>query len=180
MQTIDTFDGSFETDEACKRFLVQMRWPDGVACPRCQRTTGVYALKARPYNWACKNKDCGGRNGYRFSVITHTIFENTKIALTIWFKVGYLVLTSKKGMSALQIHRIIFGEYSGHAYHTSWYMVMRWRAAMRGDMYQPLSGEVEVDESFVGGKERNKHRSKRQHLGNRRDRQSRGHRRNCS
>src|SRR5713226_10320280 len=89
----------FSTEEACKELLRDMRWPDGVKCPRCQRKEGVYALKARPFNWACKNKDCGGRNGYRFSVITHTIFENTKIALPIWFKVGYLVLTAKKGMS---------------------------------------------------------------------------------
>ena len=67
----------------------------------------------------------------------------------------------KKGISALQIHRVMFGENSTHDYHTSWYICMRWRAAMAGDMYQPLSGIVEVDETYVGGKDRNRHWDKK-------------------
>ena len=78
MQTIGDFDREFGTDEQCRRFLVQMRWPDGVRCPRCDRKEKVYALKARPFHWACKNEDCGKRQGFRFSVISGTIFENTK------------------------------------------------------------------------------------------------------
>jgi hypothetical protein len=161
MQTITEFDRAFGTDEQCRAFLVRMRWPDGVACPRCERKEKVYALKARPFHWACKNDDCGKRQGFRFSVISGTIFENTKKPLNLWFKVGYLMLTSRKGMSALQIHRVIFGENSTHDYHTSWYICMRWRAAMAGDMYKPLSGEVEVDETYIGGKDRNRHKGKK-------------------
>ena len=71
------------------------------------------------------------------------------------------MLTSKKGISALQIHRVMFGENSTHDYHTSWYICMRWRAAMAGDMYQPLKGIVEVDETYVGGKDRNRHWDKK-------------------
>ena len=71
------------------------------------------------------------------------------------------MLTAKKGISALQIHRVMFGENSTHDYHTSWYICMRWRAAMAGDMYQPLSGIVEVDETYVGGKDRNRHWNKK-------------------
>ncbi len=71
------------------------------------------------------------------------------------------MLTAKKGISALQIHRVIFGENSTHDYHTSWYICMRWRAAMAGDMYQPLSGVVEVDETYIGGKDRNRHWDKK-------------------
>jgi len=72
-----------------------------------------------------------------------------------------LMLVGKKGIPALQIHRVIFGEDSGSSYHTSWYMCMRWRSAMQGDYVGPLTGEVEVDETFVGGKEGNKHLWKR-------------------
>jgi hypothetical protein len=160
MDTIDVFDKQFPTDEACKQFIVEMRWPDGVRCPRCNASERIYALKARPFHWVCCNKGCGERRGYRFSVTTKTIFENTKISLKLWFKVAYLVLTSKKGISALQVHRMIFGEESTHAYHTSWYMVIRWRAAMKGDAFK-LTGEVEVDETYIGGKDRNRHWDKK-------------------
>jgi len=169
MQTLSEFDREFGTDEQCRAFLKKMRWLSGVRCPRCKASEKVYALAARPYHWVCKSGAetvdkqtgevmvCHKRNGYRFSVITGTIFEDTKIALNIWFKVGYLMLTAKKGISALQIHRVMFGEKSTHDYHTSWYICMRWRAAMAGDMYQPLSGVVEADETYIGGKDRNRH-----------------------
>lgn len=160
MQTMDAFDRQFPTDDACKEYLVSKRWPDGVRCPRCGARERVYALKARPFHWACKNTDCGGRNGYRFSVLTATIFQDTKVPLKIWFKVGYLMLTAKKGISALQVHRVIFGEDSGSDWRTSWYICHRWRAAMRGDAF-PLDGVVEVDESYIGGKDRNRHKGKK-------------------
>jgi hypothetical protein len=146
------------TRTACKNFLVAMRWPDGVRCPRCGVSERVYKLK-KPFSRTCCNAACGGRKGYHFSVLTRTIFENTKISLKLWFKVAYLLLTSKKGISALQVHRMIFGEESTHAYHTSW-MVMRWRAAMKGNAF-PLTGEVEVDETYIGGKDRNRHWNKK-------------------
>ena len=69
-----------------------------------------------------KQVTCAKNGGYRFSVITKTIFENTKIPLKLWFKVAFLILTAKKGISALQVHRVIFGEESTHAYRTSWYV----------------------------------------------------------
>ena len=173
MQTLSEFDEAFGTDEQCRKFLAAMRWPNGkVSCPRC-KSEKVFALPARPYHWVCKSGAesvdkvtgevlvCHNRNGYRFSVISRTIFQDTKIKLNIWFKIGFLMLTAKKGMSALQVHRVIFGEESTHDYHTTWFMCMRWRAAMAGDMYQPLTGIVEADEMYVGGEDRNRHWNKK-------------------
>jgi hypothetical protein len=160
MMTFEDFDRTFPTDDACKEYIIAKRWPNGVRCPRCNRTEKVYALKARQFHWTCCNADCGGRKGYRFSVLTGTIFQDTKIALRLWFKIGYLMLTAKKGMSSLQIRRVIFGEDSGSDWRTTWYICHRWRAAMKGDAF-PLTGIVEIDEAFLGGKAANKHRSKR-------------------
>lgn len=170
MKTLDEFDGLLPNEEACKRLLTDLRWPHGVICPRCQNTR-VYELKARPFHWVCKSgkqtRDedgkpvtCAKNGGYRFSVITRTIFQDTKIPLKTWFRVAYLMLTAKKGISALQVHRVIFGEDSTHDYRTSWFMCMRLRAAMRGDVL-PLEGEVEVDETYIGGRDKNRHWDKR-------------------
>jgi transposase-like protein len=157
--TLDQLMKRFSTEEACKAYLKEMRWPNGVRCPRCGNEK-VYELKARPFHWVCKNKDCGGKNGYRFSVITKTVFENTNYPLRTWFQVIYLMTQSKKGISALQIHRQIG---SGN-YETAWYMCHRIRAAMKDEGFPKLMGEVEVDETYICGADRNRHENKKFHL----------------
>ncbi len=148
MQTLASFDRMFATEDDCKRYLQEKRWPDSVRCPRCGAKEKVYALAARPYHWVCKSGAetvdkktgealvCHKRNGYRFSVITHTIFQDTKISLVLWFKIGFLMLTAKKGVSSLQVRRMVFGERSGTDWRTCWYICHRWRAAMKGDAFR--------------------------------------------
>jgi len=154
--TLTKLMDKFSTEEACKRFLTEKRWPNGVQCPRCKNAK-VYELKSKPFHWVCKAKECGGRNGYRFSVISKTVFENTNYPLKTWFQVVYLMTQSKKGISALQIHRQI----GSGDYRTAWYMCHRIRAAMKDGGFSKLMGEVEVDETFLGGSDKNRHRSKK-------------------
>jgi transposase-like protein/IS1 family transposase len=154
--TVAEWEALFPDDDACKAYLVRRRWPDGVVkCPRCGNEK-VWTLKARPFHWECPA--CGsGRSGYRFSVLVDTVFENTNIGLRQWFKVIYLMLTSKKGISSLQIQRMMgFGSYS-----TALYLTHRVRAALADRAFRQLLGIVEVDETFIGGKNKNRHWDKR-------------------
>ncbi len=141
-------------------------------CPRCQ-SLKVYALKSKAFHWVCKNKDCGGRNGYRFSVITKTVFENTNYPLATRFEVIYLMGQSKKGISALQIHRQI----GSGDYRTAWFKCQRIRAAMQDKDFPKLMGEVEVDETQSWRKGKEQARQQAAPCRTRRSRQDRGNRR---
>lgn len=96
-------------NEACLRYLVARRWPQGVHCPRCGNADLYDASSYKPFHWQCR--ECLPQ-GYRFSCLTGTIFENTKKPLRDWYRVAHYMLSSKKGMSALQIQRMMgFGSY---------------------------------------------------------------------
>jgi transposase-like protein len=147
------FDAAFPDDDACKAYLAAHRWPDGPRCPRCGNDK-VYPLPSRPFHWQCEK--CHP-HGYRFSVLVGTIFENTNASLRDWFKVIHLMLVSKKGMSARQLHRYMgFGSYK-----TAWYMGHRIRAGLAHAEFRELMGIVEVAETFIGGKAKNRHVDKR-------------------
>ncbi len=148
------FDKLFPDEEACDKFLIQRRWPNGVHCPRCG-SERVYPLQTMKFKWECP--DCAQGGAYRFSHLVGTIFENTKMDLRDWFKVIHLMLGAKKGMSALQIQRHMgFGSYK-----TAWYACHRIRTALQDKEFRKLMGIVEVDETHIGGKRGNWHRRKR-------------------
>jgi transposase-like protein len=152
--TVKEFEGLFPHEDACKAYLQARRWPEGPRCPRCGNPA-VYDLPSREWHWQCEK--CTP-DGYRFSITVGTIFENTNKPLREWFRVAHLMLTSKKGMSALQIMRYMgFGSYK-----TAWGMCHKIRVALMEDV-EKLGGIVEVDETTVGGDDKNKHWDKRSH-----------------
>lgn len=153
-KTLRQFDALFASEAAAKSYLVARRWPNGVRCPKCGNEK-VWALPSRPFNWVCKSKS--HKNAYRFSPYVGTIFENTNYPLLTWFKVLFLMLSSKKGMSALQIHRML----GSGSYQTAWYLCHRLRSGLADPNFRKLVGVVEVDETFIGGKDHNRHASKR-------------------
>jgi transposase-like protein len=133
---------TFGSDESCREYLEALRWPDRVTCPRCQslKISRVYDRKVF---------DCDSCR-YQFSVLAGTIFQDTKLPLATWFATTYLMCESRKGVSANQIKRMIGGSYK-----TSWYLCHRIRAAMKEANPELLGGTLEMDETWIGGRERN-------------------------
>jgi len=153
--TIGQWEAAFPDDDACRAYLSANRWPTGVFCPRCGNTE-VSEHGTRAFNWQCY--ECG-QNGaaYRFSVLVGTIFENTKYPMRAWFRVIHMMLTSKKGVSALEVHRMI----GTGSYRTAWSMCHRIRAGLADKNFRKLIGIVEVDETYIGGKNKNRHWDKK-------------------
>jgi transposase-like protein len=143
--TLPELNQKFSTDEDCREILTRLRWPEGVDCPRC-RNRNVWWVASRK-QFTCS--ECS----YQFSVTTGTIFNDSHLPLPIWFMAVLLLCEAKKGMSASQLKRTIWGLHKG-SYKTAWYLCHRIRAAMK-EVDQPmLDGTVEMDETYVGGKKK--------------------------
>lgn len=130
-------------DQKCRTYLEHLRWHDAVTCPKCQGTRISSILKRDQYN--CDNESCS----YQFSVTAGTIFHDTHLPLTKWFLAVYIMCQSRKGVSANQLKRML-----GINYRTAWYLCHRIRAAMKEGDRPKLDGTVEMDETYVGGKQR--------------------------
>jgi transposase-like protein len=140
----------FAVPENCLTYLVARRWPDGVTCPTCG-SDGVYFDKSR-MGWICKTK----HPNRKFSLKTGTIFEDSPLGLDKWLPAVWLIANCKNGVSSWEIHRAI-----GVTQKTAWFMLHRIRLAMQDATGGKVGGEVEVDETFIGGKARNMHIAQR-------------------
>jgi len=148
-ETLSAFDRRFSTEKACRQYLVQLRWPEGFECPKCGGTKA----------WLIKEAlmECG-KCGHLTSATAGTLFHKTRKPLRLWFQVMWWVVAQKNGASALGLQRVVgLGSYK-----TAWAWLHKVRRAMVRPGRDPLAGEIEVDETFVGGVERG---GGRRHIG---------------
>jgi transposase-like protein len=145
----------FASPDNCRDYLVARRWPDGVTCPRC----GSQKVTEQPkYNrWQCSSHHAAIEDKRRqFTLKTGTIFEDSAITLDKWLSAMWMLANCKNGVSSWEIHRSIKVTQK-----TAWFMLQRLRLALQDDDGGKLSGHVEVDETYIGGKARNMHKARK-------------------
>ena len=137
---LQEFDVRFATEQSCREYLFQLRWPDGFRCPRCgcRESTPVRTILLR-----CR--ECR----HQTSVTAGTIFQDTRTPLRLWFQAMWWVTTQKNGASALGLQRVL----GLRQYQTAWTWLHKLRTAMVRPGRDLLNGRVEVDETYLGGLE---------------------------
>src|SRR4051794_38146975 len=138
----------FSDLDVATQFVADMRWPDGPVCPRCEGREHSYLTTRRL--WKCKACQ------RQFSVKVGTIFEDSPLGLDKWLPAVWLAANSKNGISSHELGRAL-----GITQKSAWFMLHRIRLAMRSGSFTMMSGHVEVDETYIGGKARNMHKSER-------------------
>ena len=147
----DLTNSIFTDAEKAREHLEAINWPEGPFCPHCGEVENVTRLQGKSHRAGLIQCNSCLKN---FTVTVGTVFERSKVPLNKWMLATYLLASSKKGMSAHQIHRML-----GVTYKTAWFMMHRIREAMKPTNPAPLGGPdktVEVDETFVGGKKGNR------------------------
>ena len=162
----------FTDEDKAREYLEAMRWPDGAICPHCGLIGEAYKLTPKvkepvPVEYQTKDEikkqrvrkprkglwKCAGCRK-QFTVTVKTIFEDSHIPLHKWLLAIHLLCSSKKGMSAHQLMRMLdIGQYK-----SAWFMAHRIRYAMTGELPEMMTGIVEADEAYIGGKAKNKHK----------------------
>lgn len=140
----------FADPDVCLTFMVGLRWPDGVTCPTCG--SGEVTFLAARRLWQCKGK----HPRRQFSAKVGTIFEDSPIGLDKWLAAIWMIANAKNGVSSYEMHRAL-----GVTQKTAWFMLHRIRLAMQSGDFRKMGGEVEVDETFIGGRARFMHKNKR-------------------
>jgi transposase-like protein len=134
----------------CRKYLVALRWPDGVTCPKCGSKNVIFLEK---YNrWHCREK----HKAPQFTLKTGTIFEDSPLGLDKWLTAMWMVVNCKNGVSSYEIHRAL-----GVTQKSAWFMDHRIRLSLQNPSTAKLQGHVEVDETYIGGKARFMHKDKR-------------------
>jgi transposase-like protein len=141
----------FADADNCLTYLITRRWPSGVVCPTCGRND-VSFIPARRL-WQCKTRHPKSQ----FSIKVGTIFEDSAITLDKWLLTMWMLANCKNGVSSYEISRA-----TGISQKSTWFMLQRIRLALQGETGGKLGGEVEVDETFIGGKSRNMHKDVRE------------------
>jgi transposase-like protein len=140
----------FSNPTNCREYVVARRWPDGVECPRCGSRNVAFLDKYD--RWQCSTR----HDGRQFTAKTGTIFEDSPLPLSKWLMAMWQVVNCKNGVSSYEVHRAI-----GITQKSAWFMDHRIRHALTLGTINKLSGQIEADETFIGGKARNMHKDKR-------------------
>ena len=140
----------FSDPDNCRNYVVERRWPNGVVCPRCGSAKVRFLSKYD--RWQCATH----HPQRQFTLKTRTIFEDSPLPMSKWLCAMWQVVNCKNGVSSYEVHRAI-----GVTQKTGWFMDHRTRLALQMGSFEKLSGEIEVDETFIGGRSRNMHLSKR-------------------